>query len=182
MDWFCLFLLEYASFRRLVCGHEVFFVKDFEEFSGLLFKKNPYFLVIGFLSFDCWVLSIQFNFIPQCVFCIAFFACIDEIHLWLLLKTNRSVIHFFSQRYWSFVVILRLPQYLLSEWYVGTLKRTCWLVDMLVPEMCFCPAKTSKNLNFLRCIQVLDKVLKRCWDINKGNSIHFSYSSLCMWT
>ena len=35
-------------------------------------------------------------------------------------------------------------------------------------EMFFWPAKTRKNLNFGRCIQVLDLVLKCCSDINEG--------------
>ena len=38
-----------------------------------------------------------------------------------------------------------------------------------VPEMCFWPAKTRKNLNFLRCIHVFDLVLKYCSDINEEN-------------
>ena len=38
-----------------------------------------------------------------------------------------------------------------------------------VPEMCFWPAKTRKSLNFLRCIYVIDLVLKYGSDINEGN-------------
>ena len=38
-----------------------------------------------------------------------------------------------------------------------------------VPEMCFWPAKTRKSLNFLRCIHVLDLVLKYGSDINEEN-------------
>ena len=37
------------------------------------------------------------------------------------------------------------------------------------PEMCFWPAKTRKNLNFLRCLHVFDLVLKYCSEINEGN-------------
>ena len=33
-----------------------------------------------------------------------------------------------------------------------------------VPEMCFWPGNTRKNLNFLRCIHVFDLVLKFCSD------------------
>ena len=40
-----------------------------------------------------------------------------------------------------------------------------------VPEMCFWPAKLEKTLNFLRCIHVIDLVLKYGWDINEGNLI-----------
>ena len=38
-----------------------------------------------------------------------------------------------------------------------------------MPEMCFWPAKTRKSLNFLRCIFVIDLVLKYGSDINEGN-------------
>ena len=38
-----------------------------------------------------------------------------------------------------------------------------------MPEMCFWPAKTRKSLNFLRCIHVIDLVLKYGSDINEGN-------------
>ena len=37
----------------------------------------------------------------------------------------------------------------------------------------------EKNLNFLRFTKVLDLVLKWCSDVNEGNWIHFSFSSLC---
>ena len=46
---------------------------------------------------------------------------------------------------------------------------TCSLVALRVPEMCFWPAKTRKSLNFLRCIHVIDLVLKYGSDINEGN-------------
>ena len=36
-------------------------------------------------------------------------------------------------------------------------------------ELCFWPAKTRKNLNFLRCLHVFDLVLKYCSEINEGN-------------
>ena len=35
--------------------------------------------------------------------------------------------------------------------------------------MCFWPAKTRKSLNFLRCIYVIELVLKYGSDINEGN-------------
>ena len=38
-----------------------------------------------------------------------------------------------------------------------------------VPELCFWPAKTRKSLNFLRCIHVIDLVLKYGSDIYEGN-------------
>ena len=38
-----------------------------------------------------------------------------------------------------------------------------------MPEMCFWPAETRKSLNFLRCIYVIDLVLKYGSDINEGN-------------
>ena len=38
-----------------------------------------------------------------------------------------------------------------------------------MPELCFWPAKTRKSLNFLRCIYVIDLVLKYGSDINEGN-------------
>ena len=38
-----------------------------------------------------------------------------------------------------------------------------------MPEMCFWPAKTRKSLNFLRCIQAIDLVLKYGSDISEGS-------------
>ena len=38
-----------------------------------------------------------------------------------------------------------------------------------MPEVCFWPAKTRKSLNFLKCIYVIDLVLKNGSDINEGN-------------
>ena len=46
---------------------------------------------------------------------------------------------------------------------------TCSLMTVRVPEMCFWPAQTKKNLNFLRCLHVFDLVLKYCSDLNEGN-------------
>ena len=51
----------------------------------------------------------------------------------------------------------------------GACSCTCSLVPLRVPEMCFWPAKTRKSLNFLRCIHVVDLVLKYGSDINEGN-------------
>ena len=51
----------------------------------------------------------------------------------------------------------------------GACSCTCSLVALRVPEMCFWPAKTRKSLNFLRCIHVIDLVLKYGSDINEGN-------------
>ena len=43
------------------------------------------------------------------------------------------------------------------------------LVAPLLLEMCCWPAKTRSNLNFLRCIRVLDMLLvKYCSDVNEG--------------
>ena len=44
-----------------------------------------------------------------------------------------------------------------------------------MPEMCFSPAKTRKSLNFLRCIHVIDLVLKYGSDINEGNCLEFLF-------
>ena len=46
---------------------------------------------------------------------------------------------------------------------------TCSVVVLRVPEMCFWPARTRKSLIFLRCIYVIDLVLKYGSDINEGN-------------
>ena len=51
----------------------------------------------------------------------------------------------------------------------GACSCTCSLVALRVPEMCFWPAKTRKSLNILRCIHVIDLVLKYGPDINEGN-------------
>jgi len=48
-------------------------------------------------------------------------------------------------------------------------------VTLGVPDMCFWPAKTRKNLNFLRCIHVFDLVLKYCSDINEGNCLQLLF-------
>ena len=42
-------------------------------------------------------------------------------------------------------------------------------------EMCFWPAKTRKSLNFLRCIYVIDLVLKYGSDINEGNLLQLLF-------
>ena len=43
------------------------------------------------------------------------------------------------------------------------------LVALRMPKLCFWPAKTRKNLNFLKCIHVFELVLKYCSDINERN-------------
>ena len=50
-----------------------------------------------------------------------------------------------------------------------------------MPEICFWPAKTRKELKFLRCIQVLDLFLNCCSDINERTWIHYFVISLCWW-
>ena len=57
---------------------------------------------------------------------------------------------------------------------------TCSLVALRVPEMCFSPAKTWKNLKFLRCIHVFDLVLKYCSDINEGNWLDLLFLLPCI--
>ena len=49
-----------------------------------------------------------------------------------------------------------------------------------VPEMCFWPAKLEKNLNFWRCIHVIDLVPKYGSDINEGNFIQLLFYFLCI--
>ena len=51
----------------------------------------------------------------------------------------------------------------------------CSLVVLGVTEMCFWPAKLEKTLNFLRCIHVIDLVLKYGSDIIEGNLIHLLF-------
>ena len=51
----------------------------------------------------------------------------------------------------------------------GACSCTCSLVALRMPEMCLWPAKTRKSSNFLRCIHVIDLVLKYGSDINEGN-------------
>ena len=48
-------------------------------------------------------------------------------------------------------------------------------------ELGFWPARARRNLNFFRCNKVLDLLLQSCSDINAGNWIHLSSSSLCWW-
>ena len=52
---------------------------------------------------------------------------------------------------------------------IGACYCTCSLVALRVPEVCFWPAKTRKNLNFSRCIHVFDLVLEYCSDLNERN-------------
>ena len=47
-----------------------------------------------------------------------------------------------------------------------------------MPEMCFWPAKSRKSLKFLRCIYVLDLVLKNGSDIIEETVYSFSFTSL----
>ena len=54
-------------------------------------------------------------------------------------------------------------------------------MSLLVPEMCIWLAKSGKNLNVMRLIQVLDLVLEQGSDINEGNWIHFLFSSIWWW-
>ena len=51
----------------------------------------------------------------------------------------------------------------------------CSLVALLVPVVCFLPAKARKHLNILRCIQVLDLVLKCYSDKKEVILISFFY-------
>ena len=44
-----------------------------------------------------------------------------------------------------------------------------------MPEMCFWPARTRNSLNFLRCIYVIDLVLKYGSDINEGNLLQLLF-------
>ena len=48
---------------------------------------------------------------------------------------------------------------------------TCTLVAPLVPEICFWPANTRNDSNFMRCIHVFDLVLKFCSDLYEGIGI-----------
>ena len=43
------------------------------------------------------------------------------------------------------------------------------LVALRVPEMCLSPAKTRKNLKFLRCLHVSEQMRKYYSDINENN-------------
>ena len=49
-----------------------------------------------------------------------------------------------------------------------------------VPEMCFWPAKTRKNLNFLRWIHVFNLFLLYCWDISEENWLHLLFYFLVL--
>ena len=49
-----------------------------------------------------------------------------------------------------------------------------------MPEMCFWPAKTRKNLNLLRCIHVFDLVLKYCSVISEANWLELLFLLLCI--
>ena len=57
---------------------------------------------------------------------------------------------------------------------------TCSLVALCVPEICFWPAKTRKSLNFLRCIYVIELVLKYGSDINEGNWLQLLFYSIVL--
>ena len=75
----------------------------------------------------------------------------------------------------KFCVNCRLMFYFLycNNCVLNDVKETCWctcsLAALCVPNMCFWPAKTRKKLLFLRCIHVLDLVLKYGSEKNEGN-------------
>ena len=52
---------------------------------------------------------------------------------------------------------------------------TCPLVALRVPDLCFWPARTSKSLNFLRCIYVNELVLKNSSNRNEGNWLQLPF-------
>ena len=56
---------------------------------------------------------------------------------------------------------------------IGVFHCPDFMVSQLVPEMSFWLAKSRKNLNFSRCIQVSDLVLKCCSDLKRRKCIHF---------
>ena len=54
------------------------------------------------------------------------------------------------------------------------------MVALPEKEMCLWPAETRKSLNFLRCIHVIDLVLKHGSDINEGNWLETSLLLHCI--
>ena len=48
-----------------------------------------------------------------------------------------------------------------------------------VSEICFWLAKSTKNLNFLRCLHVFDLLLKYCSDKNEGNWLQLLFLLAC---
>ena len=88
-------------------------------------------------------------------------------NLWLLLKSNSLFPKFCVNCLLIFYFVYCNNCALKDA--NGACSCTCSLVALRVPEMCFWPAKTRKSLNFLRCIHVIDLVLKYGSDINEGN-------------
>ena len=68
-----------------------------------------------------------------------------------------------------FIAVVWLLLYVIN----GAQYWNCSLVALLVPEVCFWPAKLRKNLNSLRCMQVLDLVLNCYSDKKEVLLIHF---------
>ena len=54
------------------------------------------------------------------------------------------------------------------------------MVALCVTELCFWPAKTRINSNFLRCIHVFDLVLKYCSDKTEGNWLQLVFYFLVL--
>ena len=54
------------------------------------------------------------------------------------------------------------------------------IVALLEPGMCFRPMETKVNLKILRCMQVLDLVLKLCSGINERNGIQLFFLIPCV--
>ena len=68
-----------------------------------------------------------------------------------------------------FIAVVWLLLYVIN----GAQYWNCSLVALLVSEVCFWPAKLRKNLNSLRCMQVLDLVLNCYSDKKEALLIHF---------
>ena len=85
----------------------------------------------------------------------------------------------FSCIFFSVNCLLMFYSVCRGSWFLDVNDRpqfcNCSLVALLVLEMRFWFAKSRSKLNFLRCMQVLNVVLKYCSHINGENSINFSF-------
>ena len=112
---------------------------------------------------------------------IFFAACSVEIILWLLPNTSYSVFKIFFQGQHCLLLFYFIY---CNICVLNNVNGACWwtflLVALRVPEMCFWLRRTMIKMNFLRCVHVLDLVLKLCSDINKGLGVHIFFCCIVL--
>ena len=139
-----------------------------------------YFFAVGFCNIDWYVLEMQCNF-TFCLFVSSGLFFLEVVvklfdYFW---KPN-SVFSKFCVKCLLIFYFVYCNDCALKD-VNGTRYCICSLVALWVPEMCFWHTKTrKKTLNFLRCIQVFDLVLKYGSDINEGNWLQLLFNFIVL--